>query len=188
MKSKIASIIIFLLFMAIIPTTIINFNNSDRRVFKDNINNENIKIAYIVSSLYKDNYADETIKAIAIICKNNYSIKPENKKTNITSYDNFNYILKIVKSIRKYNLTYNNKTVYIPFSKSSNGTTLKDDKYSYIRAVASPWDIYNSKYNKNNNCIGVSIEGLNYLCLDGASFEEALQWYLPDFKITNSHG
>ena len=184
MKPKIAGIILFLSFMAIIPISITNFDNDDKRKFTDNTNNENIKIAHIVSSFYKENYTDETIKALAIICTNNYSIKPQNAKINNDSKDKFNHILKIVESVKKYNLYYNNKTVYIPFSNTSTGTTLTDDRYNYIRPVASPWDIYSNYYNKRNNCIGVSIEGVNYLCKDGSSAEEALQWYLPDFKIT----
>ena len=184
MKFKITTIIIFLLFMAILPISITSFNNTDNKSLAVNKTDQNKEITYIVSSLHKEHYSKETIKAIAIICKNNYNISPKKRNTNTASYDNFDYILKIVESISEYNFTYEDNNVYIPYSNVSNGTTFTDKKYSYIKSVASPWDVYNKNYDNKAKCVGVSLEGLNYLCQKGSSAEDALQWYLPGFVIT----
>ncbi len=184
MKFKITSIAIFLLFLATIPVFIIKFDYLNNDVSKSKISENKENIYEYVASLYKEGYTDETIKAITIICQSNYIFDSQNFITNINStHKNKANIERIANSVDGYYLAYNNKSVYIPFFESSNGTTIKDDKYSYLSSVASPWDTYNRNYDKTFKCVGVSLDGLNYLCKNGATAEEALKWYLPDFEI-----
>ena len=60
-----------------------------------------------------------------------------------------------------------------------------NENYKYIHSVASPWDCYQTDFDANAECVGVSLSGIDYLCKNGYSAEEALLWYLPDFEIAD---
>ena len=77
------------------------------------------------------------------------------------------------------------KRCLFPYSETSNGTTYKNENYKYIHSVASPWDCYQTDFDANAECVGVSLSGIDYLCKNGCSAEEALLWYLPDFEIAD---
>ena len=81
----------------------------------------------------------------------------------------------------KKRLCADGKAFYIPFCDFTNGKTSTNSEYPYLTAVASPWDSYANA--DDGEYYGVSLNGINYLCNDGYSYEEALQWYLPNFKI-----
>ncbi|RGS77172.1 hypothetical protein DWX71_07185, partial [Ruminococcus bromii] len=79
----------------------------------------------------------------------------------------------------------NSEALFVPYSETSNGTTYKNENYKYIHSVASPWDCYQTDFDANAECVGVSLSGIDYLCKNGCSAEEALLWYLPDFEIAD---
>jgi hypothetical protein len=149
----------------------------------------------LTSALCNENFSSDAIKAIAILINTDYIINPEyfdlDDKTVYVSKDELDnsekeYYLKvenIVKSIDKKTLTVKNKKVFIPYSQLSCGYTLDSGDCEYITSVASPWDCFSQSYNENTECVGVSINGINYLCQNGASAEQALKWYLPEFEI-----
>lgn len=149
----------------------------------------------LTSALCNENFSSDAIKAIAILINTDYLVNPEyfdlEDKTVYVSKDELDnsekeYYLKvenIVKSIDKKTLTVKNKKVFIPYSQLSCGYTLDSEDCEYITSVASPWDCFSKEYDENAECIGVSINGINYLCQNGASAEQALKWYLPEFEI-----
>ena len=59
------------------------------------------------------------------------------------------------------------------------------DNYPYLTSVASPWDCLSEEYDENLRCVGVSMNGVNYLCAKGYSAEDALLYYLPDFSVSS---
>lgn len=147
----------------------------------------------MVAANYDESYCDETLKALAVILYTNYCLAPDDydlKDSRIcilesnaenSVKENYNTIKSAVSPVYKKALCSNGKVLYIPFTSSTNGKTSSSSEYPYLTAVASPWDSY-SNANDDEHC-GVSLNGINYLCNDGYSYAQALQWYLPDFTI-----
>lgn len=147
----------------------------------------------MVAANYDESYCEETLKALAIILYTNYCLAPDDydlKDSRIcilesnaenSVKENYNTIKSAVSAVYKKALCSNGKVLYIPFTRSTNGKTSSSSEYPYLTAVASPWDSY-SNANDDEHC-GVSLNGINYLCNDGYSYAQALQWYLPDFTI-----
>lgn len=147
----------------------------------------------MVAANYDESYCEETLKALAVILYTNYCLAPDDydlKDSRIcilesnaenSVKENYNTIKSAVSAVYKKALCSNGKVLYIPFTSSTNGKTSSSSEYPYLTAVASPWDSYSSA-NDDEHC-GVSLNGINYLCNDGYSYAQALQWYLPDFTI-----
>lgn len=147
----------------------------------------------MVAANYDESYCEETLKALAVILYTNYCLAPDDYdlkdsricilESNVENSvkENYNTIKSAVSAVYKKALCSNGKVLYIPFTSSTNGKTSSSSEYPYLTAVASPWDSY-SNANDDEHC-GVSLNGINYLCNDGYSYAQALQWYLPDFTI-----
>lgn len=147
----------------------------------------------MVAANYDESYCEETLKALAVILYTNYCLAPDDydlKDSRIcilesnaenSVKENYNTIKSAVSAVYKKALCSNGRVLYIPFTSSTNGKTSSSSEYPYLTAVASPWDSY-SNANNDEHC-GVSLNGINYLCNDGYSYAQALQWYLPDFTI-----
>lgn len=147
----------------------------------------------MVAANYDESYCEETLKALAVILYTNYCLAPDDydlKDSRIcilesnaenSVKENYNTIKSAVSAVYKKALCSNGKVLYIPFTSSTNGKTSSSSEYPYLTAVASPWDSY-SNANDDEHC-GVSLNGINFLCNDGYSYAQALQWYLPDFTI-----
>ncbi len=199
MKQKIIIFSIFFLIMALLPFTVVKcsfYDNSEKTTFSStniHIDNEKEKILCgLVSALYIDSYCTETVRAITIILNTNYDIStfdlsdetiylPEEKLSG-SKKEFYGEIKKIVNSNMEFYLTKSNEKLYIPYSNSSNGSTIQND---YLCSVASPWDCFNKGFDKDTACYGVSLSGIDYLCKNGMNAEQALLWYLPDFEINN---
>lgn len=197
MKQKLILISIFFLIMALLPFTVLKCSfkdNSEKTVISSAnipVNNDKEKILCgLVSALYIDSYCTETVRAITIILSTNYDVStfdlndesiylPEHKLSG-SKREFYGEIEKIVDSNIEFHLSKNNKKLYIPYSNISNGSTVQNE---YICSVASPWDCFNSEFDENITCYGVSLNGIDYLCKNGMNAEEALLWYLPDFEI-----
>lgn len=151
------------------------------------------ELCSMVAANYDESYCEETLKALAVILYTNYCLAPDDydlKDSRIcilesnaenSVKENYNTIKSAVSAVYKKALCSNGKVLYIPFTSSTNGKTSSSSEYPYLTAVASPWDSY-SNANDDEHC-GVSLNGINYLCNDGYSYAQALQWYLPDFTI-----
>lgn len=210
MKMKVIAIILMLTLMAFLPfaaAKIVTKNEikstistADNAKAKNNSNKENNSdedkvLCGLVAAIYKNDYSTETIKAITILLNNNYSVSPNEFDLNdgsvclyFESADNsireiYPQIKKIVSDSKVLSIYFDNKKQFVPYSQTSNGYTVYNEKYDYISSVASPWDCFSEEYDKNAECNGVSIDGLNYLCKNGMSAEDALRWYLPKCEI-----
>lgn len=147
----------------------------------------------MVAANYDESYCEETLKALAVILYTNYCLAPDDYDLKDSSIcilesnaensvkENYDTIKSAVSAVYKKALCSNGKVLYIPFTSSTNGKTSSSSEYPYLTAVASPWDSY-SNANDDEHC-GVSLNGINYLCNDGYSYAQALQWYLPDFTL-----
>ena len=82
-------------------------------------------------------------------------------------------------------LTIGGKPAAVPCCPSTNGYTEATQTYPYLRAVASPWDAFCAYRDSGQACVGVSLNGLDWLCRHGLSAEEALLWYLPGMEISS---
>ncbi|MGN0449042.1 MAG: hypothetical protein ACI4G0_01585 [Ruminococcus sp.] len=193
--------------MALLPFTAVKCSgNSDKNksrltssTGKTNIDTKssdnNEILVGLTAALCNENFSDEAIKAIAILINTDYEVNPdyfdlENKDVYLSkdTLDNSDkeYYLKvesIVNSTQRKSLTVHNEKFFIPYSQSSCGYTLDSEDCEYITSVASPWDCFSQSYDENSQCVGVSINGINYLCNNGAGAEQALKWYLPEFQI-----
>lgn len=206
MKMKIIAILFMLAMMAVLPFAAAKcgtyneikatISTADSAESKDKSNkiskpDKDKVLCGLVAALYKNDYSAETIMAIAILLKNDYSVKPESfdlSDSNVCLYsenaDNstkeiYPQIEKIISSLKELSIYCDDKKIYVPYSEISNGNTIYDEQYSYVSSVASPWDCFSKEYNEKAKCVGVSINGLDYLCKNGMSAEEALSWYLP---------
>lgn len=161
---------------------------------KTNTNSDTTLVG-LTYALCKEKFSDETIKAIAILINTDFDVKPDyfdldnnevfisEEDLNNSEKEYYSKIKNIVNSADKKILTFNNEKVFIPYSEISCGYTLESEDFKYITSVASPWDCFSQSYDNNCECVGVSINGLDYLCQNGASAEKALKWYLPKFEI-----
>lgn len=211
-KKKITACVLLLVLMALLPfsaakcsdgfenstKTVTSSSNSSKIDNKNNSDSSDNVLNGLTAAVCKNSYCNETIKAIAILINTDYSVSQEkfdlnNKSVYLSENDldnsdkeYYSRIIDIVNSAKEITLTVDNKKVYIPYFKNSCGYTLDSKENEYIISVASPWDCFSESYDKNAECTGVSLDGVEYLCRNGASAEEALKWYLPNF-MTTSH-
>lgn len=203
MKQRFIFICIFLIIMAMLPFTAVKCSFSDKiansaiATSDTVIENDNEKILCgLVCAMYDESYCTETIRAITILLNTNYLVDsksfdlenidiyiPENELSG-SQKDFFGEIKKIVNSNNELYIFKDNQNIYIPYSEISNGRTLENENFI---SVASPWDCFSDKYDKDIECYGVSINGIDYLCKNGMDAIEALKWYLPDFNIKDVH-
>lgn len=205
---KILACALLLVLMALLPFTAVKCSN---RSSKTEVNltsstgktdnntkvsdDSNAILVGLTAAICNENFCDEAIKAIAILINTDYEINPDNfdlKNKDVylseDELDNskkeyYSKIKSIVNSMDKKILTLGNEKVFIPYSDISCGYTLDSEDCEYITSVASPWDCFSQDYDENAECIGVSVNGINYLCQSGAGAEQALKWYLPHFEI-----
>ena len=142
----------------------------------------------LVAAACEDDFCPEATKAAAIIINTCLSCdKSSFDAANVEDYASGTEFdeeqVKAVKSGSRLCITIDGEIKYIPFSKASRGYTQADEKYPYLCEVASPWDCFDADFDKNAECTGVSLSGINHLCQNGCSAEEAIRWYLPGAEI-----
>ena len=205
---KILACTLLLVLMALLPFTAVKCSNRGSKT-EVNLtsstgktdNNTNVSddsneiLVGLTAAVCNENFCDEAIKAIAILINTDYEINPdnfdlENKEVYLSkdTLDNsekeyYSKVESIINAMDKKTLTLGNEKVFIPYSDISCGYTLDSEDCEYITSVASPWDCFSQEYDENAECVGVSVNGINYLCRNGASAEQALKWYLPHFEI-----
>lgn len=203
MKQKITAIVLMFALMAMLPFVTArcggkasgNGVNTFGQSTADTVDSNadySTRLCALTAAKYKDGYSLETTRALALILNTNYKLNPDTfsdddflfrENASGTLLEVYPQIENAVNSIKEKTLCKNNKAFYIPFSDSSDGCTYKSDDYSYIQAVASPWDCFGKNYSEDTRCVGVSLSGVDYLCKNGSNAEEALLWYLPEFEV-----
>lgn len=202
MKEKIIALILMFILMALLPFAAAKCsdNNTSTSTMstadtpKKPAENEDYgkTLCALLAAKYDKSYSTEALKALAIILNTNYKVNPNSfsdedylieENTSGSMKEIYSQIKKAADYAKEKTLCINRKALYIPFSPVSNGATVQSDDYSYLQSVASPWDCYCSDFSEDAKCVGVSINGVNYLCKNGATAEDALLWYLPEFEI-----
>lgn len=199
MRGKICTVLVLLILTAVLPMAASRCSAKNRASqavstadTPENPKSSDEILCALTAGLYKNSYSAETVKAAAILMNTDYRAKPDSFGANDFLYeenasgnmkDVYSEIRKAAESVKNKTLRKKSEVLFIPFSETSNGTTYKNVNYKYLHSVASPWDCYAENYDENAECVGVSLSGIDYLCKNGCSAEEALLWYLPDFEI-----
>ena len=176
-------IILFFVLMAAIPLCFIANNANQNGMIDQKSEKPDPYISY-VAELCGEDYCDEALKAMAIIAKTNS--RPDGK---LRSKTNNNSDLELYKRINSFCskediiISIDNKQTEIPVSKCSNGNTVSSPDNKYLKAAASPWDCYSPNYSPDAECVGVSADGIDYLCKNGMSAEDALRWYITNLEF-----
>lgn len=133
------------------------------------------------ASLCREDFCAEALRAAVILANTNRDAWKD------MQFDSSEELKERVRAVYFFEkeLLWQNETKYIPVSPLSNGQTQTDDNYPYLTSVASPWDCLSEEYDENLRCVGVSMNGVNYLCTKGYSAEDALLYYLPDFSVSS---
>lgn len=207
-RKKILACTLLLVLMALLPFTAVKCSTSGSKSESKltsstgKTNNDtkasdksNAILVGLTAAVCNENFCDEAIKAIAILLNTDYEVNPDkfdldNKEVYCSKdeLDNsekeyYSKIESIVNFMDKKTLSVKEEKVFIPYSQISCGYTLDSEYCMYIMSVASPWDCFSQDYDEKAECIGVSVNGINYLCQNGATAEQALKWYLPHFEI-----
>lgn len=198
MKNKIAAFLCLLIVMGMLPTAVVSLSKSGKAAAEASAtvdsaeetaastkkNDASKNIISSAADICAEDFCDEALKAAVIIANTNYKAAGEVSDTDYNSDSElFKRLENIYNSKKELYITYDDQIRYIPRSYCSNGVTKNSEKYDYIRSVASPWDCESEEYSEENICEGVSMYGVNYLCENGYSAEEALKWYLPESNV-----
>ena len=192
---KITIICIFLAFSsAIIPLCLFYPETSETQNVNSQIEDTNIvfmnktqetQIIYEALKFSDEDFCDETLKALLVLVRNNLEVS--GYENNTEDFENKAELQERLKNLLKSTeteLLYKGKKVYIPLAELSSGYISTSDEYPYIKTTASPWDCLSPKFIYNKDYApGISIYGIDYLCKEGLSSEEALTYYLEDFEI-----
>lgn len=176
MKENLIAVVLLLILTAILPIAVSKC--SERSFVKPTVSTSDTPekpkdsgeiLCALTAGLYKDSYSAETLKAIAILMNTNYKANPDSFKANDFLYeenasgsikDVYGEIKKAAESAKNKTLRKNSEALFVPYSETSNGTTYKNENYRYIHSVASPWDCYQTDFDANAECVGVSLREL----------------------------
>lgn len=209
MKTKIFVVVLIFLIMGTVPVVTI-LGDAPKNISKNQettattkpIDTEKLTDEEIIKgqifAVYDNEYNFETLKALAVIFRNNLkadknSVDIKNKdiyisyeefKNKNSSFEEINkQIDTAVNDTKSIYIYDNDKVAYIPYSKCSNGSTETSENHPDLINVASPWDKLSKNFSADNSCVGVSIDGINFLTENNNNYLTALQWYLPKYKI-----
>ena len=134
------------------------------------------------ASLCREDFCAEALRAAVILANTN---RDAWKDMHFDSSEELKERVRAVYFSDK-ELLWQNETKYIPVSLLSPADKHKQTTtIAYLTSVASPWDCLSEEYDENLRCVGVSMNGVNYLCAKGYSAEDALLYYLPDFSVSS---
>ena len=139
------------------------------------------EIIALAASMCGEDFCDEAVRAMVILANTDFP----SRKSSENNSDNEIYKLaeRYYNSDKEVYIQKSGKKLTVPYSDISNGATLASDDYPYLSSTASAWDSLDSGYDSGAVCVGVSLNGVDYLCRRGFSAEEALLHYLPGFEI-----
>lgn len=190
MKKKLIGILFFIAAMMSIPlVTVRNGVYSDAiDVFQNSSTNETDKLTALVCASYRDEYCDEAVRGLVIILNSNYKTKKNKfsdsdfmgKEVFIKKYgeDKYSFIEKTSNELSDKTIKYKKKTVYTPLFYLSDGYVMKSKKYPHLKDCACPWDKLSDGFEECGNINGISMNTLNELCKKGASYKEAIKWFI----------
>lgn len=210
MKIKITGLILIFIIMGMVPLLALQSCNSNIKSIlpSENIEDPTTKepplnstdqtLYGLIAAQFNEEWNNETLSAVSILIKTNYAVQPDkyNLKDNsvyITEQEMkdqwkehyTDYATRIADSISKTKhlyICYKGVPVYTPYSSVSKGYTEKNETYTHLISVASPWDLFSAEKN-TETMSGVSLNGLQFLTDSGEDSKSALLWYLPLCEI-----
>ncbi|MBQ1506916.1 MAG: hypothetical protein IIZ36_00650 [Ruminococcus sp.] len=205
MKARVSALVAVLIVTALLPIVAVGIGKSNVKSPDSTVEsavsesgNNNEILPGLIAAVCGESFCPEAVKAVAIIIntcliadESSFNLEsrdeyiPESELNNLDP-DFYNQITDAVRINSNNYILIEKKAQYIPFSKISNGGTISNPEYPYIQPVASPWDCFADDYDKNAECDGVSLSGINYLCENGYTAEEAIKWYIPAAEIEES--
>ncbi|MBQ5399148.1 MAG: hypothetical protein IIU14_06915 [Ruminococcus sp.] len=179
MKNKIIGFLLILLILVMIPLCAARKTVRSEPPKKSAQPDESVKIiAYAAEKALPEGCCDEALKALIIILNTNYKYNKGLFDKNVGKINN-SKTEKYAEMLKGYYITYNKKTVPVPYFRYSAGFTSPGKSHPYIRNSASPWDLPEN----GKSTDGVSLNGINKLCGLGLDYKSALGWYLKDIEI-----
>lgn len=178
MKTKATALAVLLLVMALIPAAVVGLTNSRNDVPAAQPDENTDRGVRFAASLCDDDFCDEAIRAMVILANTDYQEGIDFDDN--SSKELYNRVSDIYHANRTSRIVSEEP---VPYAKISNGKTLGDPQMPQLCPVASPWDCIDASADSSAQCVGISLKGVNYLCRQGYSAEEALLHYLPRYKI-----
>lgn len=185
MKKKFAAIISLMVIMGMLPVAVVSLSGKSVSIgasTPDSANDKEKTVCACAAVMCESGFCDEALRAALIIAETNLAAGFD-EDINYSDKELYNRIVGIYDSEKEKYISFDGKPVYIPHSSCSNGVTVKNEKYTYLSPVASPWDCECRNYSADISCEGASMYGINRLCEKGFSAEDALGYYLPGSKI-----
>lgn len=184
MKKIIAAFTALLLAMAALPVTVVSFSRGLPAPVADASADSPQQVLQLAVGLCPKDCCDETLRAALIITRTNQKAGFEQKPIFNSDEELLSRLQKFYYSDKELYLTENGQFRAIPFAAISNGSTVVSAEFPYLSPVASPWDCLNAQADEQSACVGVSLCGIEYLCKQGYSAEQALEYYLPGFTAS----
>lgn len=180
MRDKFLPILLFFLLMAAIPLGFLIQQNRTSPQPAASPDEAGDAPAAQAAGLCKNSFCDEAIRAVAILQRTNGAAgETAAQETNDISDKELYIRVKRIFDSTKEILTYEGKAVRIPVTMATDGSFRPAGGEAYLCAVASPWDCFSGETSGD----GVSTTGLDHLCRQGLTAEEALRWYLPKLTV-----
>lgn len=190
MKKHIIALILTAGFLFMIPLFTVKNISCDNIVSSFNSDKENNSgyLANLLAYEFREDYNEECLKAVAIILNSNYKAgvkcKSLSKMDFIKKYKGgesyYSIIEKTVKETENICIKYKGKPAAVPYAYITSGNC--ESEQPYLRDTQSPWDLINNSYTFDAP-EGVSLNGINELCRNGLSCDEALYHYLKNIEI-----
>lgn len=184
MKKIIPAFSALLLAMAALPVMVAGFSKGFPSPSTDATADSPQAVLQVAAGLCPEDCCDEMLRAALIIAQTNLRAGYSQKDVFNSDKELFKRLKSVYNSEKKLYLSENGKLRPIPFAPISNGMTVSNAEFSYLSPVASPWDCLNTQADGKAACAGVSLCGVNYLCEQGYSAEQALRYYLPGFTLS----
>lgn len=186
MKNKILAIILILTLVVGIP--LINVHRGFIIKTKEKTEKKaSYSVMETAAYYFKEEYCDETLKAIAIFANANAKVKKDkthsiNKTEFQKKYKNgSNYYSKIEKycnNFKNIGIFYKNKPKFTPLTAYSSGYISPSKTAPHLCECACPWDEIAADGNSQSGA--VSLNSLNELCKNGSTAEEAVMYFLEE--------
>jgi hypothetical protein len=184
MKKIIAAFTALLLAMAALPVTVVSFSRGVPFPASDASADSPQQVLQLAAGLCPKDCCDETLRAALIIARTDQRAGYAQKGVFNSDIEILSRLQGVYNSDRELYLSENGKLRAIPFAAISNGCTVVGTDFPYLSPVASPWDCLNAQADEQAACVGVSLYGVEYLCEQGYSAEQALCYYLPGFTAS----
>ena len=184
MKKMFAAFFALLLAMAALPAAVVSGLKGYGSPLAGASPDSAQEVIDSAAALCPEDACDEMLRAALIIAQTNLRASYAQKGVFSSNKELYKQLKGKYHSTEELYLQRDGKNCSIPCAEISDGITEDSRDFPQLSPVASPWDRLNSHADDRAACAGVSLRGVNYLCEQGYSAEQALCYYLPDFTLS----